>query len=105
MSAEFIVVAALAVWWTFAVVVWMTLALGDWINGKKDMLAAIGMAAAWPLTAAIAIPMLIYSAVVSSADRIRVDLRNRNLLREFEGWLREREAGKVLPKSDNEDGE
>lgn len=103
MNAELIVVAALVVWWTFAVVVWMTLALGDWINDKKDMLLAIGMAAVWPLTAAIAIPMLIYSAVVSSAARIKIDLENRKLLRDFECWVREREAGKVLPKSDKED--
>jgi hypothetical protein len=49
------------------------------------------MAVFWPITAAIVVPALIYQALVASASRIRIDLKNRGILREFEDWLKTRD--------------
>lgn len=91
---------ALAVgYWTFAVACVSILApetSRDW----KSLSATIGIAAAWPLFAVAMLFYLPYQATVASTSRIRIDLDNRKLLREFEGWLRERNAGKVSPKDE-----
>lgn len=100
--SDVVIIAALIVWWSFAVVLWVHLVFGAWINGKKDLAISIGMVAVWPLIAVIAIPVIAYEAVVASTARIKVDLKNRSLMREFEQWLHEKQRGKISPKNDTE---
>lgn len=85
-----IVVSAVA-WWTFAVVVLMIIANTSDFDDYKSLAFAIAMAVFWPITAVIVVPALIYQALVASASRIRIDLRNRGILREFEDWLKTRD--------------
>lgn len=85
----FIIVSAV-VWWTFAVVVIMIIANTSDFDDYKSLAFAIGFAVFWPLTAVIVVPALIYQALVASASRIRIDLKNRGILREFEDWLKTR---------------
>lgn len=92
---EMLIVAAV-VWWTFAVVAIMLIVLQSDVRDLKDVAFAIGLSVFWPLTAAFILPVVIYQASVSSASRIRADLRNRGVLREFDNWMRER--NKILPK-------
>jgi hypothetical protein len=84
-----IVVSAVA-WWTFAVVVLMIIANNSDFDDAKSLACAIGFAVFWPITAVIVVPALIYQAFVASASRIRIDLKNRGILREFEDWLKTR---------------
>jgi hypothetical protein len=50
---------------------------------------AIGLAVFWPVAAVAIVPVLVYQSVVAGTARIRADLKNRGVLREFETWLRE----------------
>jgi hypothetical protein len=84
-----IIVSAVA-WWTFAVVVLMIIANSSDIADAKSLAFAIGFAVFWPLTAVIVVPALIYQALVAGTTRIRADLKNRGILREFEDWLKTR---------------
>lgn len=87
---KMLVYIAMAVaYWTFAVACVAILApetSRDW----KDVAFVIGLAVFWPVAATLVIPALVYQAAVASTSRIRADLKNRGVLREFEGWLRER---------------
>lgn len=89
---ELLVIFLTVVWWTFAVVALMTIANNSDMSGVKNSAFAIALAVFWPITALMVIPALIYQALVSSTARIRVDLRNRVVLREFEEWLKTRET-------------
>jgi hypothetical protein len=82
------ILLAIAVWWTFAVIVWVMIML-DIGRDTKDWLMAIGLAVFWPAVAIGIVPVLVYQSVVASTSRIRADLDNRGVLREFEAWLRE----------------
>ena len=82
------ILLAIAVWWTFAVIVWVMIML-DIGRDTKDWLMAIGVAVFWPIVAIGIVPVLVYQSVVASTSRIRADLDNRGVLREFEAWLRE----------------
>jgi hypothetical protein len=95
-----VLILAAVVWWTFAVVILMTVVNASDIDNIKDLAISIGLAVFWPLTAVMVVPFIIYQAAVASTSRIRVDLKNRGVLREFEAWLRERNAGKILPKDE-----
>lgn len=95
-----VLILAAIVWWTFAVAVVALVASHSDITDLKDVAFAVGLSVFWPVTAALVLPALIYQAAVASTRRIRVDLQNRGVLREFEDWLRERNAGKVSPKDE-----
>jgi hypothetical protein len=82
------ILLAIAVWWTFAVIVWVMI-MQDIGRDTKDWLMAIGLAVFWPAVAVGIVPVLVYQSVVASTSRIRADLDNRGVLREFEAWLRE----------------
>jgi hypothetical protein len=87
---ELLVLAAI-VWWTFAVAVLAIVVAASDITTNKDVAFVVGLSVFWPVTASLAIPALIYQAAVAGTQRIRIDLRNRGVLREFEDWLRNRE--------------
>ena len=86
----FILLAA-AIWWTFAVVIWVQL-IHDSGRDTKDRLLIVGIAVFWPAIAIGVVPALIYASCVASTDKLRADLRNRKLLGEFEDWLRQRDV-------------
>ena len=88
------------VWWTFAVALVALISTHFYITDRKDVALTIGLSVFWPVTATLALPAIVYQAAVASTSRIRIDLRNRGVLREFETWLRERDAIKVLPKEE-----
>lgn len=79
---------AAMLWWTFAVVVMALLVSATDVEKPVDMFLIIGMAVFWPITAILAIIASIYRSIVASAKQIRVDLRNRELLRKFEEWVK-----------------
>jgi hypothetical protein len=79
------------VWWTFAVVVIMLVAAYSDINDSTSLALAMVMSVFWPLTAVLFLPALLYQGAVASAARIRGDLHNRKLLREFDKWLATRD--------------
>ena len=83
------ILLAAAIWWTFAVIVWVQL-IYDSGRDTKDKALSLGLAVFWPAVAIGVIPALIYTSCVASADTIRTDLRNRKLLGEFEDWLKKR---------------
>jgi hypothetical protein len=85
----FILLAA-AIWWTFAVVVWVQL-IYDSDRDAKDKALCLGLAVFWPAVAIGVIPALIYQSCVASTARLKADLRNRKLLSEFEDWIRQRD--------------
>jgi hypothetical protein len=91
-------VIAIVAWWTFAVIVWVTI-INDSGRDTKDLMLAVGLAVFWPAIAVGVIPVLIYQACVPTTARIRVDLKNRGILKEFEQWLKDRD-GKILPKDE-----
>lgn len=88
---ELILVGVAVCWWTFAVVGLVTIANATDISDNKSLAFAIVLAVFWPLTALMFVPAIIYQAVVVSTKRIRADLHNRGVLREFEQWLKTRE--------------
>lgn len=87
MSAAILLAAA--IWWTFAVIVWVQL-IYDSGRDAKDKALSLGLAVFWPIVAIGVVPALIYTSYVASADKIRTDLHNRKLLGEFEAWLKQR---------------
>lgn len=93
-------ILAAIVWWTFAVALVAIIASHSDITDMKDIALTICLSVFWPVTATLALPAIVYQAAVASTSRIRIDLRNRGVLREFEAWLRERDAVKVSPKEE-----
>jgi len=89
-------IIAAAFYWTFMVAA--TAILANQVSGVRDAAWVMGVAILWPLFVIVAMVALPYGALVASTKRIRVDLHNRKLLREFETWLRERDNGKISPK-------
>lgn len=89
---------AIGVWWTFAVIAWVMI-MHETGRDTKDQMLAIGIAVFWPAVAIGAIPALIYTSCVSSTARIRADIKNRGIMKEFEQWLKDRD-GKILPKDE-----
>jgi hypothetical protein len=83
------ILLAAAIWWTFAVVLWVEL-INDCGRDIKDRAVVIGLAVFWPAVAIGVIPALIYQSCVASTAKLRADLRNRKLLGEFEDWLKQR---------------
>ena len=75
----FILLAA-AIWWTFAVLVWVQL-IQDSGRDTKERAMCIGLSVFWPAVAIGVIPALIYASCVASTARLKADLRNRKLLK------------------------
>ena len=89
-------IVAAAFYWTFMVA---TIAvLSHRVDNTRDVMLVVGIAVTWPLFAIVALVALPYGAAVASTKRIRIDLHNRKLLREFETWIRERDNGTVCKK-------
>jgi hypothetical protein len=65
------------------------LSLKDDLNWKD-----YGFAIVWPVLIPIMFIALLYSACVASTKRIRVDLANRKVLKEFDKWNAQRLANK-----------
>ena len=80
---------AVGAWWTYAVIIWVMI-MHEGGRDTKDRVLAIGFAVFWPIVAICAVPAMLYSACVASASRIRADLKNRGVLKEFDSWLRNR---------------
>lgn len=78
-----------AIWWGFAVVVWVHIT-HDTDRNMKDMALCVGLSIFWPVVAIGVIPVLVYTSYVASTARLKADLRNRKLLGEFEAWLKQR---------------
>jgi len=87
---------AIAVWWTFAVV-GLVIMIQDSSRDIADRALIVGLAVFWPLCAVAVLPVLTYQGLVASTARIRVDLKNRGLIRQFEAWLKEQEPV-ILPE-------
>lgn len=79
---------AVMLWWTFAVMVMALLVSATDVEKPVDMFMIVGMAVFWPITAVLAIISSIYRSLVLSTKQIRVDLKNRELLRKFEEWVK-----------------
>ena len=91
MEITFVLVA---VWWTFVIVCFMSF-VEVWDSKKyKDVIIVLGLSVFWPVMAVCAVPWLIYKAMVASTAQIRVDLKNRGTLREFEAWLAQQDKQK-----------
>ena len=88
---------AVGVWWTFAVIAWVMI-MHDGGRDTKDQMLAIGLAVFWPAVAIGVVPVLVYSSWVASTARIRADLKNRGIMQEFEQWLEDRKSEEVLPE-------
>ena len=90
---------AIAVWWTFAVVA-LVIMIQDSSRDIVDRALIVGLGVFWPLCAVAVLPVLIYQGLVASTARIRVDLKNRGIIAEFEQWLDSRDKGTVLEKEE-----
>jgi hypothetical protein len=84
---------AVGVWWTFAVIAWVII-MHDGGRDTKDQMLAIGLAVFWPAVALGVVPVLIYAACVKTTGRIRADIKNRGIMQEFEQWLKDRDVPK-----------
>lgn len=78
------------IWWTIAVI--CIGAVHNVCDGIRDFLLVIPAALLWPVALPFLAVALIYIITVKSTGRIRVDLRNQGILREFNAWMKEREA-------------
>ena len=85
MSDLTIIVLAI-LWWTFAVA---ALAIAVSYEGKMH-LRVIGYSMFWPVLLPVVAVFLAYDLTVKSTQRLRVDLKNRKLLKEFDAYIRER---------------
>jgi hypothetical protein len=82
--SEALIHAGVAVYWSFAVVVFVALRE---TTETRELLAA---ATFWPIVSVVGIVVLLWRIPFKTAKAIRVDLRNRKLIKEFEQWLDER---------------
>jgi hypothetical protein len=92
------IIVVMVLYWTFAVA---CLAIFASINERYDgktIAFCVGASFLWPLVAVIVLIALPYMALVASTKRIRVDLHNRKLLREFNEWLAARDKVTISPK-------
>lgn len=96
---DIVVVVSIIAYWTLAVVFASAILFNTDSDSWKTAAIIIGFSVWWPITALMALVFIVYDAFVKSAKRIKIDLHNRKLLREFEQWLKERDKTK-----DNTDG-
>lgn len=86
MSDTTIIVLAV-LWWTFAVA---AIAQAIAHEGKMHW-RVIGYCMFWPALLPFLGVAVIYDMAVKSTLRLRADLKNRKLLKEFDAYLRERD--------------
>jgi hypothetical protein len=86
-------IIAAVTWWTFAVA---TLAIAAQNEGRVHW-RVVGYAIMWPLLLPFMIIALPYDAAVKSTRRIRSDLHNRKMMREFNDFLAARKAQEPKP--------
>jgi len=85
MSDMSIIVLAI-LWWTFAV---SALAIAASHEGTMHW-RVIGYALFWPMPLPVIAVFLTYDMTVKSTKRLRADLQNRKLLREFDAYMRKK---------------
>lgn len=85
-----LMIALAVVWWTIAVVMLSWALFKFEPEDPKALAYALCLSVLWPLTLVVIVPMIIYDTLVLSTKRIRNDLKNRGILRQFEAWLEER---------------
>lgn len=95
MSIEFIMM----LWWTMTVVLLMSI-LDEFMGSNREVALAIGACLAWPFLLPFVFIMLLYDMLVKSATKLRIDIDNRGLMKEFEEFIKQRNHGKILPKGD-----
>jgi hypothetical protein len=78
-------------YWSVAVAI---LALSASGATEYPLIETVSVAVAWPIFIMVYVPYLIWRSLFKAAASIRIDLDNRNLLREFDAWLTEREANR-----------
>ena len=85
----FYIIAFMA-WWSIAYP--LTHRASEQYDCWKDGLLFVA-AILWPITIVFFTPLLFVHLVTESAREIRIRLRNRGLLRDFEKWLDSRDRG------------
>lgn len=95
MSIEFIMM----LWWTMTVVLLMSV-IDEFMGNNREVALAIGGCLAWPFLLPFVFIMLLYDMLVKSATKLRIDIDNRGLMKEFEEFIKQRNNGKILPKGD-----
>ena len=87
MTGTTIIVLAI-LWWTFAVA-----ALSMAVSHEGQMhWRVLGYCLFWPVLLPFIGAALIYDMAVKSTLRLRADLKNRKLLKEFDAYMRERNS-------------
>ena len=87
------------IWWSL-VVVMASLGMQNVDRDIMEKVKVIVVAITWPV---YVIPVLVYfayDALVDSGLRIRHDLQNRGLLREFEEWYAAKKYGTLSQKEE-----
>lgn len=80
-------------YWT-VVISFFAVIVGAALTDRTDathLAMAFAMSLFWPLTTLLGSIATVYGIFVKSGSRIRADLRNRKLLREFDEWVRNKE--------------
>jgi len=79
-------IASVLIWWMFAIPI-----LGVLLADKSaSTIESVALAVFWPLLLAPVAVVLTYGMFVKAPGKIRADIRNRGLIREFECFLEER---------------
>jgi hypothetical protein len=84
-----IIVAVL--WWTFSVILFTQIVHESAHDSIKSWMETIAMVTLWPLFVPLVTIGMLYEALRVTGEKVRNDLHNRKLLREFEDWLKTRE--------------
>lgn len=95
MSIEFIMM----LWWTMTVVLLMSV-LDEFMGSNRDTVLAIAGCLSWPFLLPFVFIMLLYDMLIKSTKKLRIDIANRGLMKEFEEFIKLRNHGKILPKGD-----
>lgn len=95
MSIEFIMM----LWWTITVVLILSV-IDEFRGSNKETTLAMAGCLSWPFLLPFVFIMLLYDMLVKSTAKLRIDIDNRGLMKEFEEFINQRNHGKILPKGD-----
>ena len=95
MSIEFIMM----LWWTITVVLILSV-IGEFRGSNKETALAMAGCLSWPFLLPFVFIMLLYDMLVKGTKKLRIDIENRGLMKEFEEFIKQRNHGKILPKGD-----
>lgn len=95
MSIEFIMM----LWWTITVVLILSV-IDEFRGSNKETALAMAGCLSWPFLLPFVFIMLLYDMLVKSTAKLRIDIDNRGLMKEFEEFINQRNHGKILPKGD-----